>query len=98
MVTSERGYEQKSHGDLTLYSSKGIGYIKPTNVVQGRDYIEKYKVMISRVTSEHAGEPDKSGMYKVISNMKMLLPNEICTDSYIIAFPNDSKEEVVNFY
>jgi len=98
LVTSERGYEQKSHGDLTLYSSKGIGYIKPTNVVQGRDYIEKYKVMISRVTSEHAGEPDKSGMYKVISNMKMLLPNEICTDSYIIAFPNDSKEEVVNFY
>ena len=98
LVTSERGYEQKSHGDLTLYSSKGIGYIKPTNVVQGRDYIEKYKVMISRVTSEHAGEPDKSGMYKVISNMKLLLPNEICTDSYIIAFPNDSKEEVVNFY
>ena len=39
--------------------------------------------MISKVTSEHAGEPDKEGMFKIISTIQVLNPNEVCTDSYL---------------
>ena len=40
--------------------------------------------MISKVTWEHAGEPDKDGMMKVLSTTKVLNPKEVCTDSYLI--------------
>ena len=64
---------------------------------QGLNLINKYKVIISKVTSEHAGEPDKSGMFTVISTTKVLLPKEVCTDSYIILYTTDSKLEADNF-
>ena len=54
--------------------------------------------MISRVTSEHAGEPDKDGKYKVIAKIRLLKPNEICTDSYVIACPSEKREVTENFY
>lgn len=54
--------------------------------------------MISRVTSEHAGEPDKAGMYKVLSKIQLLSPGDVCTDSYIIAYPTDDKNQAQNFF
>ena len=67
------------------------------NIPQGLNLINKYKVIISKVTSERAGEPDKSGMFTVISTTKVLLPKEVCTDSYIILYTTDSKLEADNF-
>ena len=98
LATNVRGDKEKSSNSLELFSSQGTGYVKASNVLQGKEYISKYKVMISRVTSEHAGEPDKTGMYKVIAKMQMLKPEQICTDSYVIAYPSDSKTAVENFY
>lgn len=92
--TNVRG---STDGNITLYSSQGTGHIEKDDVKQGRENIDKYKVMISRVTSEHAGEPDKAGMYKVIANMRMLEPGEVCTDSYIIACPNTDMSITQNF-
>lgn len=82
----------------TLYSSQGTGYVPKSKISQGLDSVAKYKTMISRVTSEHAGEPDKSGMYKVLAKMQLLAPDEVCTDSYIIGYPSISEEEAKNFF
>ncbi len=98
LATNERGGAENGKPVVTLYSSKGTGTVYRSAITQGLDSIDKYKVMISRVTSEHAGEPDKSGMYKVIANMRILAPNEVCTDSYIIAYPNEELTSVQNFY
>lgn len=98
LPTSVRGDTKKSNGCLTLFSSKGESYIQRSNIQQGQEYIDKYKIMISRVTSEHAGEPDKSGMYKVIANLRLLRPQEVCTDSYILAYPTKNIYEAENFY
>lgn len=95
--TNSRGELQKFPDSVTLFSSKEKGYVKKSSVMQGRDYIDKWKTMISRVSSEHAGEPDQSGMYKIISRIQLLRPGEICTDSYIVAFPNDDKIIAQNF-
>ena len=95
--TNDRGVPKKQNGYLKLFSSQGESYISPNKVTQNIDKIDQYKVMISRVTSEHAGEPDKSGMYKVIAKMALLSPGEVCTDSYIIASPTDSKDIAINF-
>ena len=98
LATNERGGTSKGKASVTLYSSNGTGTVYRSAITQGTDSIDKYKVMISRVTSEHAGEPDKLGMYKVIANMRILAPNEVCTDSYIIAYPNEELALVQNFY
>ena len=96
--TNIRGDQIKNPDSIMLFSSQGSGFINRRLVPQGLENINKYKVMISRVTSEHAGEPDKTGMYKVISRIEVLKPGEICTDSYIIAFSRDNHQEVLNFY
>ena len=98
LSTSERGYANMTPDRVTLYSSQGVGYIPKASISQGIANVAKYKTMISRVTSEHAGEPDKSGMYKVLAKMQLLAPNEVCTDSYIIGYPSASEEEAMNFF
>ena len=40
--------------------------------------------MISKTTSEHASESDKSGRFKVLSVVKKLKPQEVCTFSYFL--------------
>ena len=37
-------------------------------------------------------------MYKVLSKIQLLSPGEVCTDSYIIAYPCDDKKRVQNFF
>lgn len=71
-------------------------YVDKKIVTTGEELVDKYKVVISKVTSEHAGEPDKSGMFKVLSTLKLLNPNEICTDSYLVAFNTSNKGECYN--
>jgi hypothetical protein len=95
--SSYRGSDSTSKGNLTLHSSKGIGYVSVSQVSQGGKYIEKNKVMISKVTSEHAGEPDKSGRFRVLSTIKLLPKNHVCTDSYLILGPFENEEEALNF-
>lgn len=96
LPTNARGIQSRRKGYYPLYSSKGVSYIPPDAVGQGHKLINTYKIMISRFTCEHAGEPDKAGQYRVISTTKILEPTEVCTDSYIIAFANDNRRYVEN--
>ena len=53
--------------------------------------------MISARTSEHAGEPDKSGQYRVLSTSMVLPPKQICTDSYLMVGPFKNEKITKNF-
>ena len=58
------------------------------DVTKGFDTIDKYKVMVSKMGAEHAGEPGKDGMFRVLTTtMRVLLPNEVCTHSYFVIGP-----------
>ena len=94
LPTNIRGKEK---GEIILYSSKGVGYLDKKDIAMNIDSINKYKIMVSRTSCEHAGEPDKTGMYKVLSTVKILKPGEVCTDSYIIGHPTSSYGEIYNF-
>ena len=96
LSSSARGQEKIFESAIALYSSKGIGYITRDEVTSNIDLIDKYKVMISKVTSEHAGEPDKNGQMKILSRTEILKPNEVCTDSYLIAGVFNTFEEATN--
>ena len=94
--SSFRGHNEKSTGDVSVYSSKGVVYLSLSSVPQGLDYINKYQVAMSKVTGEHAGEPAKDGKFRVISKMWVLKPSEVCTFSYFLIGNTDSEIEAIN--
>lgn len=69
---------------LKLFSSKGVSYINAKEITKNADIIDKYKVIIGKVSSEHAGIPDKSGKYRILSSLKVLNPGEVCSESYVL--------------
>ena len=94
--SSERGKRKPFDDCLSLYSSEGISYVHKTDVKAGFGFVDKYKIMESTLTAEHANEPDSSGRFKVLSTLKLLQPNEVCTDSYLVLGPFSTKEEADN--
>ena len=98
LSSKERGHCDKQKNDATLITSQGVFYIEKKDVLQGKNLIDKYKVLISKVTAEHAGEPDKEGTYKVLSRTEVIEPNVVCTDSYIIIGGFNNRKEAINLY
>lgn len=53
--------------------------------------------MVSQIGAEHAGEPGKDGTFRVLtSSMRVLLPDEVCTNSYIVIGEYDNPVEAGN--
>ena len=98
--TDQRGETDKRSKHLRLHSSSGVGYLAPTAELLANTYTSAFKVLCTRTMSEHAGQPGKNGMYKVLSYLKVLEPNEVCTDSYIVigCFKHKSEAQALYAY
>ena len=94
--TSARGEKKSSNGSFKLISSQGEGYVEVEEILSNKEIAESFKVMITRIMCEHAGEPDKEGFFKVLATIKLLKPREVCTDSYIVAGNYKTEEEASN--
>ena len=86
LSTSYRGEIVKTvENNITLYASNCVTYVSKNEISKGIEYLEKYSVMISKTSAEHAGEPGKDGMFRVIpSSIRVIGPNEVCTHSYFL--------------
>jgi site-specific DNA-methyltransferase (adenine-specific) len=82
-------------GELMLRNSSGLGKIKETRVASGFEMINKWKVVVSKVSFEHAGVPDKDGMMRVLSVIQKLPPRSVCTETYLVVgvFENEKKSD-----
>lgn len=97
LLSSYFGNEKRYNStDYEVLSSKGWSYAPKEGVTKGLYSIKKFKPMISKLSCEHAGNPDKNGMYRVLSRMEILKPNQICTQSYLTICNTDNFEEAVN--
>ena len=96
LSSSERGKSKYEKNDCVLITSAGKYYISKDSISAGNDYNNKYKVLISKVICEHAGEPDKEGMFRVISRMEVIGPNTVSTDSYLIIGKEDKEINAIN--
>lgn len=76
--------EKNNSDDLDYLSSKGWSFVEKSKIKKGVETIDKYKVLISKLTCEHAGTPDKNGQYRVLSRTELLKPGQICSQSYLI--------------
>ncbi len=84
-------------GDILLRYKDGIGKYDSKKVPTGHANIAKWKVMISRLSAEHAGQPDKNGQYRVLSTLEILPPRTICTETYLIAGCFEREAEAKNY-
>ena len=85
-----------TYGELILRYNKGTGPYSRLRITAGTDYIDKWKVMISYLSAEHAGQPDKSGKFKVLSTMEILPPKHVCTETYLLAGWFDEEGKAAN--
>jgi len=70
------------NGDLILRWQNGEGPFKREDITVGLEMIDKWKVITSKVSYDHAGQPDRNGMRKVLSIVDILPPGHICTETY----------------
>ncbi|MDE6265996.1 MAG: Eco57I restriction-modification methylase domain-containing protein [Muribaculaceae bacterium] len=85
-------------GEIHLISSQGSSYLPAATISYNHPLLNKHKILMSKVTAEHAGEPDKNGQFKIVSRTEIIGPKEVCTDSYLIIGASDSREIVENEY
>ena len=94
-----RTYEEPDEtGKLVLRWNKGKGPIEESRIKAGHQYIDKWKVISSRVFYEHAGQPDKNGQYRVLSILEILEPREVCTETYVIINAYEDEVQARNLY
>lgn len=97
-MTTFRGENVKFTNAIELHTSGGISFVKRADVLKNQNLIEKYKVTLSAATSEHAGTPDKNGRFRLFSSIKILKPNEICSQSYLVGNYFDNISDAERFY
>ena len=91
--SAEDGTEK---GNLYLYSSNGDSRFNRKDVHRGAELIDVWKVLLSKTSSEHAGQTDKSGRKRVLSRIEVMPPGSVATESYLIVGPFVSEDEATH--
>ena len=98
-LSTYEGSSQKTYpDDCELLSSKGWSFVPFREVTKSKETVEMFKPMISKLSCEHAGNPDKNGMYRVLSRMELLKPRQICSQSYLTVCPTPNAAEAENVF
>ena len=83
-------------GDISLRYNGGVGPYKRELVTVNSELIDKWKIITSCLTAEHAGETDKNGQKRIFSTLEILEPGTICTETYLLLSAFDNQNECVN--
>ena len=86
-----------SDGDIRLRYNGGIGCFDSKAVPSGREMINQWKVLISYLTAEHAGQPDKNGQFRILSTMELVGPGTVCSETYLVAGAFITESEATNY-
>ena len=84
------------NGDILLRFNGGTGPYNSDLITVNKNLINKWKIVTSRLTAEHAGETDKRGQKRIFSTLEILKPGTICTETYMLLCTFDNEEECVN--
>ena len=89
-----RGEQNPFDGAVTLYHSQGVGYVKREDIIKHSEDVDSWKVTIGCLVpcnGEVGIDPEKG--YKGITMPRILKPNEITTESYLLLGCLDSEEK-----
>ena len=80
-------------GDITLRYNGGKGPYARNLVTTNDEWVDKWKVIMSYLTYDHAGRADKDGRRRVFSTMEILAPSEVCTETYLVVGVFETRAE-----
>lgn len=83
--TLYRGRKKPKEGDITLYENGGISYIKATDVLRNREWVEKSKVFIPE-----AGSGSDSFPHPILGKPFVGSINTASTETYLLIGPFDN--------
>ena len=83
-------------GDILLRYNGGIGPYSRELINVNKGLIDRWKIVTSRLTAEHAGETDKNGQKRIFATLEILQPGTICTETYMMLCAYESETECVN--
>ncbi len=86
-----------TNGDLYLFTARGDSRFSSNKLGEkGGHLVHTWRAMVSKSSSEHAGQTDKSGRKKVLSRLEIMPPGSVCTESYLVVGPFASEDEARN--
>lgn len=85
-------------GDLVLRYNGGKGPFEREKVTTAQEWIDKWKVITSYLTYDHAGRANNEGKKRILSTTEMLQPGEICTETYLVVGTAETETEISNMY
>ncbi len=83
LPSNERGHKDYCEDDVALLSSEGQSYISKRSISDCNGILNKYKVIITYAMSG-GNKPSLDGNYQIISSLKVLKPDEVCTETYLV--------------
>jgi len=86
------------NGDIMLRYSGGMGSFPLSKVKSGLEWVDKWKVIMSYLTYDHAGRADKNGQRRIFSTMEVLPPKSVCTETYLVIDTFDDEKQAQNLY
>ena len=96
LISGEKGHPIKTDIDIKMLSLNGFSYIEKSKITDKDKLLGKYKVIMTKAMSG-GNKPSSDGKYLVVSTIKVLGPNEVCTETYLVLHSFDSKEPALNF-
>ena len=96
-LTYYRGQATKDDNHpIEMLTKDGWSYVSEDVVTKNKETINMYKVLMPKMTNEHAGKPNKDGKYRLLGTPKLLLPNQIVNQTYNIMCADPEKLVVEN--
>jgi len=96
-TTSARGKANPFENSIKLVSSNGFSYVSMDSVTKNKSLIDFYKVSVGTLNPDRGGVNNaQDGKINVTTKIKILNPNEVVTETYIIVDYYKNKLEAEN--
>lgn len=82
---------------VLIYQNGGTGFIERDQIPRNVEWVDQWKVFLSRTSSEHGGQADKNGTRRVLSLILIGKPGTACTETYLVAGRFNTEAEAKNF-
>ncbi len=96
-TSSDRGAKDPFENCVSLFSSSGITFVSKERVIKNLELLQFFKLSVGTLNPDRGGVNNaKDGKMNVTTKVRILNPNEVVTETYIVVDYYRNKEEAEN--
>lgn len=97
-TSAHRGTDEPFDGCIKLISSAGESYVRVSDITKNHNIVDRYKVSVGTLNPDRGGVNNAAdGKSNVTTRVRVLKPNVVVTETYIILGSFVSETEAENF-